>query len=106
MDMTAEVARSKPKTSPARSATGQLLPGHTANANGRPKKGTSLAEIARSRSIEDKDAVVAKMYQQAKQGDVASANWILKAEGDTTERGQIMRELIVREYGFVVEDLD
>ena len=58
-----------------RDAHGRLLPGHTANPNGRPKKGTSITELL-NKYLDDcndgdtvtrKERLIQKMYEKADQ---------------------------------------
>lgn len=62
-----------------RDENGRLLPGSTANPNGRPSKGYSIAERMRemfAASPELKDKIIAKMAENAANGDVQAAKYL------------------------------
>lgn len=68
---------------PARNAKGQLLPGSTANPNGRPKDGTSLTDLLRLQAnveIEDgrtyREVMMEMILQKAAKGDLKAAEMV------------------------------
>lgn len=71
MDNMAETS----KKQAARNARGQLQKGHTANPNGRPKKGYSITEMMRSMleaQPELREGIAKSVAKKALQGDIAA----------------------------------
>ena len=83
------------------------LPGQSGNPNGRSKKGNAISDILRNRPLADKRALVDVAYREALKGNVQWAEWIVRHGEDRNDsRGGLVRELILREYGFDANLLD
>jgi hypothetical protein len=68
------------KQDPARDEQGRLLPGHTANPNGRPLKGYSITETIKDMMAakpEIKQALGTKLIELALRGDLAAIKLLM-----------------------------
>jgi len=71
----AELPEEKQVENKNRDEHGRLLPGHTANPNGRPKKGYSITETFREMFEKDpkkKAELASTIFAKAMQGDIAA----------------------------------
>jgi hypothetical protein len=67
-----------------RAANGHLLPGSTANPNGRPKRGLALSDVIRDKLYQKPDgesatnleAILSKTIIQAREGDAQARQWL------------------------------
>jgi len=67
-----------------RAANGHLLPGSTANPNGRPKRGLALSDVIRDKLYQKPDgesttnleAILCKTILQAREGDAHAREWL------------------------------
>jgi hypothetical protein len=69
-------------STPARDENGHWLPGYSGNRSGRPAAELTFSGIIRSLPYEDKQAVVQRMLELAKEGNVRATEWLAdRAEG-------------------------
>lgn len=75
-----------------RDENGRLLPGHTANPNGRPKKGQALTDLMREMMEEQpeiKKAIMARLMKGAAEGDIAFIREVLdRIEGKPLQKNE------------------
>ena len=86
-------AKTSKKQAPKRNEKGQLLPGSTANPNGRPLKGHSITETIKAMMDEKpeiKQALGSKVIQYALNGDMTAMKMLWQyIDGMPTQRNEL-----------------